>query len=675
MQKIIKKNEKGITLILLAITVVVLSLISIPIIMNFTNIQKVNDYELFKEDMDSLNEGVQLAYHDNTSISDIGPLYINSINSIASTKNANDNGNYYVISLDSLNQKLFDSTKIKLNYGEINKNYTTNSQYNNSNKTFGTSGYESADDVYIINEKTRTIYYIEGITYNEKTYYRLTDSYSTITSKTANIPSIKEGMIPIKYNGTNWTICSEDDTDWYNYTSAASGSTSDYNSSKWANAMSSDGRYKLSEGTIKDSGNSNATVEVGQVIAENDLGSMFVWIPRFAYKITSGLGTQTAGTIQIKFLRGTTDVSYDGETTTRTYSTSGTSMTNFVVHPAFRDGTSDHFANGEWDSEITGFWVAKFPAGYQASTINSSGTLQNGTSTVIRSNINYSGIDNGYTSNPVDSNITTSTKISYPVFKPLTYAYNCIRIGDSYSISRNIKDATNFYGLSNVDSHLEKNSEWGAVAYLTQSSYGRNGTEVNINNYNMNNSNSKNTYCVTGLYGSGTSDAATTSISSANAYNTSTGVKGSSTGNVYGVYDLNGCLWERTAGYITNGNANLSNYGNSFAYTTADATPQTNNRSTKWATAYPYDSTNDIYTSNWTKYKTSNYGFGDAILEISNGSTSWNEDTAYFPDTIGPFFERAGSYNRVSSGGIFYFTSAIGSSLSGSGFRVILIGE
>ena len=32
------------------------------------------------------------------------------------------------------------------------------------------------------------------------------------------------------------------------------------------------------------------------------------------------------------------------------------------------------------------------------------------------------------------------------------------------------------------ESHLMKNSEWGAVAYLTHSQYGRNGIEVTINN-------------------------------------------------------------------------------------------------------------------------------------------------------------------------------------------------
>lgn len=53
-------------------------------------------------------------------------------------------------------------------------------------------------------------------------------------------------MTPIKWNGTTEVITTEDDPEWY-----------DYNQKKWANAR------------IKD-------------------GSMWVWIPGYAYKITSG---------------------------------------------------------------------------------------------------------------------------------------------------------------------------------------------------------------------------------------------------------------------------------------------------------------------------------------------------------------------------------------------------
>lgn len=34
-----------------------------------------------------------------------------------------------------------------------------------------------------------------------------------------------------------------------------------------------------------------------------------------------------------------------------------------MVHPAFTDGSSNQYSNGEWRKEITGIWVAKFQAG------------------------------------------------------------------------------------------------------------------------------------------------------------------------------------------------------------------------------------------------------------------------------------------------------------------------
>ena len=464
-------------------------------------------------------------------------------------------------------------------------------------------------------------------------------------TKKVNTPKIPgTGLVPVTLasDGTA-TDVTDLSSDWYDYNTTT-------NSSRWANAVTKD--------------------------SSGNITGYFVWIPRYAYKITSGCNTSTSGTIEVKFLKGTTDKDSTDATISENYpSVTSGAMSDYVVHPAF----TSNINNGGWSEATSGFWIAKYQAGYQASTINASGTLQNGSDTVVRSNINYSGIDNNYTANAVDSSLSTSTKVSYPVFKPLTYAYNCVRIGDSFTLARDIQNASAFYGLSNVDSHMEKNSEWGAVTYLTQSSYGRNGTEVNINNYNMNNTNSKNTYCITGLYGAGTSDSYVTEIGSVNAYNTSTGIKGSSTGNITGVYDLNGCIWEREASYITNGDSSLSTYGSSFTYTTADTMPQINNRSTRWATAYPYDSSNDRYANNWTKYnsfKSATYGFGDAILETStsgSGYTSWNEDYSYFPIMNNPFFGRGGNYNVGSGSGAFFFSYALGYCSFACGFRAVLV--
>ena len=84
-------------------------------------------------------------------------------------------------------------------------------------------------------------------------------------TKQVNEPNISDneetGLIPLNWNGSNWVVT---DLDNWEY---------DYNNKKWANAMLSDGTYKVGE------------VKVGQVVQTAELGSMFVWIPRFAYSI------------------------------------------------------------------------------------------------------------------------------------------------------------------------------------------------------------------------------------------------------------------------------------------------------------------------------------------------------------------------------------------------------
>ena len=167
-----------------------------------------------------------------------------------------------------------------------------------------------------------------------------TTEYSTRDN--ANKPKLTAGMIPIKYNGTekSWVITNEQDEEWYSYS----------NGKKWANVMLSDGKYKTS---LK-----NYTTDGTTKIAINELGSMFVWIPRYAYKITphkdeagnesGGYHTNITGDIEIKFLIGTTNNTVDkapiveyNETTTANYTKFPEN--GYVVHPAFKDGKDNGY--------------------------------------------------------------------------------------------------------------------------------------------------------------------------------------------------------------------------------------------------------------------------------------------------------------------------------------------
>ena len=471
------------------------------------------------------------------------------------------------------------------------------------------------------------------------------------SSKKVNSPQLMEGMTGIYWDetGTETEVNVDNQDKWY-----------DYSAQKWANAVTKDS-------------NENVT-------------GYWVWIPRYAYKIETNRYTNTVGKISVKFLQGTTNKDESNAEISTTYpETTGATMSAFVVHPSFTNGTSNHFMNGEWDKEISGYWVAKYPAGFQANTItNNNGalstTISNSSDTVVYSDKKYTSYHASMTTNALSQNLTSSgyasQKLSYPVFKPLTYAYNNISTGDAYTISKEIASASSFYGLNSTktDSHQMKNSEWGAVAYLTQSSYGRNGTEISLNNYYTTESSPWRT-AITGMCTNGTSGSKSTTLG--NAYNTTVGVKGSSTANVTGIYDLNGCVWERTAAYISNGNASLSSYGKLYANTTANANGY-QTLSTKWATVYPYNSS-DSNTNNYSIYsgkKSTIYGFGDAVLETSttgSGSTSWNGDFSCFPNTSRPFFIRGGYYSDTSYAGLFVFNYYNGDPYFSYGFRSVLV--
>ena len=377
--------------------------------------------------------------------------------------------------------------------------------------------------------------------------------------------------------------------------------------------------------------------------------------------------------------------------------------TDYYVHPAFTNESSIGYANGGWDKELTGIWVAKFEAGYAS---------ENNSAPVKASSVNYSQSDSWTaaveagtkddSSQPARNWLdgiygSTATSIKYPTFQPITYSMNYINVNDAYNVSRTLTESGNIYGLSSstTDSHLMKNSEWGAVAYLAQSKYGNNNNEPYINNITLNSGSAKRTetaekigvnsvYAVTGVT-TGTTNAdpsvqtldnlTTGNITNNGVYTweQTEGQKSSSTLNMYGVFDLSGGVWERTAGYIANGYSQLKNYGSSLT----DSGKRTTG--TKYVTVYPYDKTEtstDRDTKSRANYKVNKYIFGDAIRETSTsgtGTTPWKNDYSYFLTLYYPFSIRGGSLWNNSGAGVFCFHRDAGDSGYYGGFRPVLV--
>ena len=220
-----------------------------------------------------------------------------------------------------------------------------------------------------------------------------------------------------------------------------------------------------------------------------------------------------------------------------------------------------------------------------------------------------------------------------------------------YTYSLNYASAKN--------SHMTKNSEWGAAAYLEFSQYGRNGHEVDINNSSS---------YITGNGGGSTSASSETT----NAYNTKIGAKASTTGNIYGIYDMSGGAWEYTAAFNDTDTNNYENYyGSSFAATTNSSTKYATNSSTKYATKY----SNNTTTGYGTKiYEVGKIGDGTKETYSKSSSYSWNpnNDYAYFAYSGVPFFRRGGYYNSGTYAGVFCSYYYYGISFGTGSFRVVL---
>ena len=499
---------------------------------------------------------------------------------------------------------------------------------------------------------------------------------SYIAEKGVNKPVLTSGMTPIKFkeptNSEKGKVekANSEDTNWY-----------DYNSKKWANSQTED-------------------------------GSMWVWIPRYAYKVNDNQ------TFDIKFLIGTTDNYYDenGKIQTAKRCTSSNAdvdtKTGYTVHPAFTDETSIGYRNGGWDKELTGIWVAKFEAGYasgnNSAPVKASSVSYSQTNSWVRAIEAGTDSDSTQTARNWLDGIYGSTKtaIKYPTFQPVTYSMNYINHNDAFNIAKAMTESGNIYGLTGgADSHLMKNSEWGAVAYLSQSKYGLNGTDITVNNVSLNSGGAKRTntaaksgvdsvYAVTGCTtASTTAEESIKTMANINGTTGNTanngvytwdqlnGCKASSSGTIYGIYDLSGGTWERTAAYVANENGNLKSYGASIAYDGNSL----RTASTKYTTAYPFDSSTDntgitnnetnLNTASTNNYKKNTLIYGDGIRETSTvgtGNSSWYGDYSYYSGLNNPFSLRGGSLWSDSGAGSFSFYRNTGDSGYSHGFRVVL---
>ena len=443
-----------------------------------------------------------------------------------------------------------------------------------------------------------------------------------------------------------------------------------YKDKKWANAV-----------ILKDG--KTDTYKPGDEIPESEIESYFVWIPRYKYKLKTNEDTLNSYT-NVENVGNVDSVStfynshsnqapnnafeIEFETKNGSVSTTALQEGTWITHPAFTA------------FDTNGLWVGKFETGYNQNTDTTNVTPTN--------NWNTQGAQHDE---------TNSTKV---IIKPHVYSWRNINVSNAFYTSYEYK--------RELESHMMKNTEWGAVAYLTQSKYGRctneTCTEINRNNSEYNITGMSTTISPTcgytnskeqcNWYG-GPSALNVLDNDSIKSYYLPDSQGGSTTGNYSGIYDMSGGALEYVMGVMqyskdvaaptTGPNAN-NNSGFNGPYSN-DSSNGSKTDGKEWPSRKYYD----LYDYTTTRVDYRKGILGDATKE--NGPfysigwpktggayniryiSSYNADLADFVHNNAPWFSRGGTYRDGTDTGVFAFLYNRGDNYSNfldRSFRIVL---
>ena len=417
--------------------------------------------------------------------------------------------------------------------------------------------------------------------------FKVSVETTNLDASGANEPILASNMIPVYYDETTET--------WKKADASNTNKTNpwySYNSSgdykgMWANAV-----------TVKDTNRQtylNATP--GTTIPMDDITTMWVWIPRF---------------------NAVTPSNYNGGT----YEKPNAIDVTFVKQ---NETAIDAFTFG--DKQLSGFWYAKFETSHA--------TLSSSTTSI-----------------KLECTNETCSNANGIMIKPDVVSLRWNNVSNFFYASRSMEQTGNSFGFvsNEVDTHMSKNNEWGAVAYLTQSIYGRctsstSCTEIGINN---------NSSYITG-YGApaGSYESVTNG-----AYNTTLGKDASTTGTIYGIYDMSGGADEYVMGVFADSNGqprsgNNTSYNSGFTGMLYDGTTYT-------GASFPDSKYYNLYTgSSYT---------GHALTETAR----WYSDFDIFVDSHNPWFVRGGIYDYNTDAGVFYFSDSNGIAYDNLVLRLVI---
>ena len=361
--------------------------------------------------------------------------------------------------------------------------------------------------------------------------------------------------------------------------------------------------------------------------------------------------------------------------------------TTWATHPAF--SWLDSEGNG---TELNGIWVGKF---------ETTGTRTNPT---VKPNQHANTLE-------YIGNFYTMAK-HIGIYDENNTGGNDVTEGDT---TLNAQGRwTSLHNLNTTTSHMLKNSEWGAVAYLASSIYGAGINEetgesnVSINSAYSDSNDADGDLSWDGTTGCGPKDtdrsiddysSVTTSTGetidlpalssshiedplacgdTAHSYIGNIGVLASTTNNVYGIYDMSGGAEEYVMGNLSKSpnesSTNYSYFSNPTKppyvdiYLSTDFGPS---NKPGWSIV----SSERFYNNDICTWNTCG---GHALHEtklrqsVSDRNQSWGRDYSGFAFSNTRWFRRGGSANDGSNAGLFDSNYDDGDSSSRVGFRAVL---
>ena len=352
----------------------------------------------------------------------------------------------------------------------------------------------------------------------------------------------------------------------------------------------------------------------------SDVYAMYVWVPRYEYN-TSDAASASVTEIRVNFI-----------SPTKTTSTEG-----YKINSGFTFGNTN----------LSGIWVGKFETSH---------------TTILTGDLNCSN--------------ENCSNADYLRIVPNVQSLRNNNLSNFFFASRSMGRIGNPFGINSgiTDSHTIRNSEWGMVSYLSQSKYGKYGnsnyTGVNKEVY-INNS----TGFYTGRSGGAPSGSVDSSVNGTYTYEVDlNGTGASTTGNIYGVYDMSGGSWEHVMGVFANSSGELWS-GNSSSANSGFTGKVGASGENYTGVAFPNSKYYDVYKASDGTYIRANLAcnggicYGHALNPEING---WYSDSVSTVMSAFPWFSRGGHFNNGESAGIMNSYYYLGIKASTFSFRLVL---